>query len=201
MADQFEWEAIETEYRGINSSAKGDELRWLVNRERVRNRQTGKVVTRAVIRHPGVAVIVPFLSNQEILLMHQYRYSINNQLWELPAGTVEGHEENHRMQADESSETCAARELLEETGYQAGELKKVAECYAMPGSSDELMHIFFAHNLTKYEQSLDEGEVISEIRSFSLSEIESLISKGEIRDAKTLIGLFYALRQNVNAQI
>ena len=201
MPNEFEWEGIETEYRGVNSSSKGDELRWLVNRERIKNKQTGKVVTRAVIRHPGIAVIVPFLSDHEILLMRQYRYSINAELWELPAGTIDGHEENNRMLPDESPETCAARELLEETGYQATKVKKVAECYAMPGSSDELMHVFFTYELKKHEQSLDEGEVISEIRTFTLSEVEKLISQGEIQDAKTLIGLFYALRQSKNDQI
>jgi ADP-ribose pyrophosphatase len=195
MSDSFEWDSVQTECRGINSSAKGDELRWLVNRERVINKRTGKAVTRAVIRHPGIAVIVPFLNESQILLMHQYRYSLDGELWELPAGTVNGHEENHRMRPDETPEACAARELFEETGYEAAELEKVAECYAMPGSSDELMHVFFARRLTLRGQSLDEGEVINEIRPYSLSEVEGMIARGEIRDAKTLIGLFYALRR------
>lgn len=97
------------------------------------------------------------------------------------------------MVAVESPEDCAARELLEETGYEAARLEKVCECYAMPGSSDEIMHIFFAYELIQREQSLDIGEVIYEIRGFRGEELTAMISSGEIRDAKTLVGLFMAL--------
>jgi ADP-ribose pyrophosphatase len=200
MSDSFQWEEVRTEYRGVNSSPSGDELRWLVNRERVRNTRNGKVVTRAVIRHPGIAVIVPFVSDEEILLMRQFRYAVNRELWEVPAGTVDAHEADNRMRPAEAPEECAARELTEETGYAADELVKVAECYAMPGSSDEIMHIFFARQLTQREQSLDEGEVINEIRPFRLTEIEAMILRGDIRDAKTLIALFYALRRPASGQ-
>jgi len=97
------------------------------------------------------------------------------------------------MVAIETPEQCAARELLEETGYEASRLEKVCECYAMPGSSDELIHVFFARGLIKREQSLDVGEVIYEIRAFNGTELEAMISQGEIRDAKTLVGLLSAL--------
>ena len=141
--------------------------------------------------------MVPFLDDGRIALMRQYRYSANEALWELPAGTLAGKEEScegiARMIAVETPEGCAARELLEETGYKAERLEKVCECYAMPGSSDELMHVFFAYELTKQEQSLDIGEVIYEIRGFNSEELTAMIASGEIRDAKTLVGLFMAL--------
>jgi ADP-ribose pyrophosphatase len=101
--------------------------------------------------------------------------------------------ERGRVLPTESPEACARRELLEETGYEAGELEKVGECFAMPGSSDELMHIFFCHGLSKRTQSLDIGEVIDEVRPMSFAEINQMIGRGEIRDAKTLVGLFYVL--------
>ncbi len=63
----------------------------------------------------------------------------------------------------------------------------------MPGMSDELMHVFFARELTSHEQSLDADEVIYEVRAFSSAELTALIGRGEIRDAKTLVGLFVAL--------
>ncbi len=200
--NQFEWLETKTEFREARTSKHGEELRWLINRETILNHATGETVTRAALRHPGICVIVPFLEDGKIVLMHQYRYAANEVLWELPAGTLEGREENARMVAVETPEECAARELLEETGYEAARLEKVCECYAMPGSSDELMHVFFAYDLTKREQSLDVGEVIYEIRGFSGEELTTMIASGEIRDAKTLVGLFMALsRQSEGVQI
>jgi ADP-ribose pyrophosphatase len=97
------------------------------------------------------------------------------------------------MVSSETPAECAARELQEETGYEAGRLEKVAECYAMPGSNDEIIHVFVARDLTQREQSLDIGELINEIRSFSAEELESMMARGEIRDAKTLVGLLLVL--------
>ncbi|MFN0084842.1 MAG: NUDIX hydrolase [Blastocatellia bacterium] len=195
MKNQFEWREVETVHRERRSSKHGEELRWLVNREAILNRESGEVIRRATFRHPGICVIVPFAAPDRIVLMHQYRYSADDCLWELPAGTLEGREENARMIAVESPEDCARRELLEETGYEAARWEKICECYVMPGMSDELMHVFFARDLTPGEQSLDVGEVIDEVRPFTLAEIDSMISGGGIRDAKTLVGLFYALRR------
>ncbi|MFN0110337.1 MAG: NUDIX hydrolase [Blastocatellia bacterium] len=191
--NQFEWLETKTEFREVRPSKHGDELRWLINRETILNRATGVTVTRAALRHPGICVLVPFLDDGRIVLMRQYRYAVNQALWELPAGTLAGREGNSRMVAVESPEDCAARELLEETGYEAVRLEKVCECYAMPGSSDEIMHVFFAYELTQREQSLDIGEVIYEIHGFSGEELTAMIASGEIHDAKTLVGLFMAL--------
>lgn len=190
---RFRWQSVETKYREERPSIHGTELRWLVNSETILDTATGHTTTRAVIRHPGICVIVPFIDADHIALMRQYRYSIDGELWELPAGTLNGREENARMIATETPEECAARELEEETGYLAGRLEKVAECCAMPGSNDEQMHVFFAFDLTARAQSLDIGEVILEVRAFSGEQLERMIAQGEIRDAKTLIGLFHAL--------
>lgn len=193
--NQFEWLETRTEYREVRVSKHGDELRWLINRETILNHETGETITRAALRHPGICVMVPFLEDGQIVMMRQYRYAANEALWELPAGTLEGREENSRMIAVEKPENCAARELLEETGFETARLEKICECYAMPGSSDEIMHIFFAHELTQREQSLDVGEVIYEIRGFKPEELKAMIFSGEIRDAKTLVGLFMALNR------
>jgi ADP-ribose pyrophosphatase len=193
MADQFEWLESDTKYRETRGTKHGEELRWLVNRERILNRATGRITTRGTIRHPGVCVIAPFVDDDHIALMRQYRYAADRELWELPAGTLNGREENQRMIATETPEECAARELSEETGYEAETLEKVCECYSMPGSSDEILHIFFARGLKRHAQSLDDDEIINEIRAFSAEELEGMIAAGEIRDAKTLVGLFYAL--------
>ena len=194
MKRRFVWQEVKTEYREARPSKHGEELRWIVNQETIVDTATGVTVTRGTIRHPGICVIVPFLDTETIVLMHQYRYAADAALWELPAGTLAGRLQNGRVLPDESPEYCAARELLEETGYKPTELKKICECYAMPGSSDELMHLFFARGLVQEEQELDAGEIIEEVRPFRLTEIDAMISRGEIRDAKTLVGLFYGLR-------
>ena len=190
---RFEWREVETAYRELRRSENTEELRWIVNRETIFDTTTGITVTRGIIRHPGVCVIIALPDADHVLLMHQYRYAAGKSLWELPAGTMSGRVDNGRVLPEETPEVCAKRELKEETGYDAGELEKVCECYAMPGTSDEFMHIFFARRLTKQEQSLDIGEVIDEVRPFSLAEVSSMIRRGDICDAKTLIGLFYAL--------
>ena len=158
---RFEWRGAETQYRDVLASAHGEELRWLVSRERIQDTVTGKTVTRSIIRHPGVCVIVPFLGDDRIVLVRQYRYTIDGELWELPAGTLHGREAGGRVIATETPVACAARELLEESGYTAARWDKVAEWYAMPGGHDQVVHLFFA--------------------------------RGEIRDAKSLVGLFHAL--------
>lgn len=193
MSEQFQWQRVSTEYRETRKTRHGEETRWIVNRETILDTVTGKTTTRGAIRHPAIAVIVPFLADDQIVLMRQYRYAANEILWELPAGTLNGREQDGRMIATETPEECAARELLEETGYEAAQWEQAGECYAMPGMSDELMHVFFARGLTQREQELDDDEMIYEVCAFGGAELTQMIKGGEIRDAKTLVGLFLAL--------
>ncbi len=193
MSGLFEWEDVTTECRDVLASPHGDELRWLVNRERIRNTETGEIVTRAIIRHPGICVMVPFLADDRIVLVRQYRYPVDAELWELPAGTLNGREQAGRVVATETPEACAARELLEETGYEATRWEKVAVYYATPGGNDQIVHVFFARGLTEREPALDPGEVITEVRAFDGAELVQMIQRGELRDAKTLVGVFHAL--------
>jgi ADP-ribose pyrophosphatase len=195
MTPHFKWIDVTTEYREARPSKHGEELRWIVTRETILNTATGETVVRGTIRHPGICVIVPFVDDDRILLMHQYRYAADEQLWELPAGLLQGRLEGTRVVPAETPEACAARELLEETGYRAGQLERVCECYAMPGSSDQRIYVFLARQLVQGEQSLDIGEVIEEVRPHHVSDIDRMIERAEIRDAKTLIGLFYARRR------
>ncbi len=133
MSDRFEWREVSTQYRDVLVSARGAELRWVVNLERIHDRVTGETLTRSIIRHPGVCVMVPILADGRILLVRQFRYPIGAELWELPAGTLNAREEAGRVIATETPEAAAARELLEETGYEAARLENVAEWHAMPG--------------------------------------------------------------------
>jgi ADP-ribose pyrophosphatase len=189
MSDGFERRGMRTEYRDI----LGHELRWLVNVETLRDPDTGQTMTRTVIRHPGVSVIAPFLSEDRIALVRQYRHTVDAELWELPAGTLHGRESEGRVVPAETPLDCASRELREECGYRAARWEKVAQWYAMPGGHDQVVHLFFAREIEVGEPSLDEGELIREVRAFELAELEGMIASGEIRDAKSLVGLFFAL--------
>jgi 8-oxo-dGTP pyrophosphatase MutT (NUDIX family) len=161
MSGRFEWREVTTEYRDVLSSPRGDELRWLVNRERMRDTVTGETVTRSIMRSPGVCVMVPILPDERILLVRQYRFPVGGELWELPAGTLEGREEGGRAVPTETPEACAGRELIEETGYEAAELARIAEWYAMPGGNDLRVYLFAARGLVQRTQRLDEGAIIT----------------------------------------
>ena len=193
VAGEFEWREVTTECREVRASARGEEVRCLVNRETIRSTITGRAVTRLIVRHPGISVMVPFTSAGEIVLIRQYRYAVGAELWELPAGTLDGREEGGRVIPTETAERCAARELREETGYEAAEWEEVAAYFAVPGASDEVAHVFFARGLRRGVPALEEGEAIREVRAFGAPELERMIARGDIRDAKTLVGLLYAL--------
>jgi ADP-ribose pyrophosphatase len=190
---RIEWRDATTEYRGVLATRNGEELRWLVNRERMRDTVTGKTFTRAIMRSPGVCVMAPVLDDDRIMLVRQYRYPVADELWELPAGTLAAREEAGRVVALETPEACAARELVEETGYEAAHLARLAEWYAMPGGNDQRVYLFVATGLAPRAQHLDDGELIDEVRGFAAAELTEMIARGEIRDAKTLAGLLHVL--------
>jgi ADP-ribose pyrophosphatase len=116
-------------------------------------------------------------------MIENHRHSVGQTLLELPAGTIE---------SGEPPESTATRELIEETGYHAGTLEKLHEFYSCPGICDELMHLYMATDLTAGQPDREATEEI-ENRIVSRHEIIQMISRGEIRDAKTLVGLYALL--------
>jgi len=140
----------------------------------------GKVRTREVVRHPGAVVLLPILECGGIVMIDNHRHSVGQTLLELPAGTIE---------VGEPPESTAHRELIEETGYHAEKLEKVHEFYSCPGICDELMHLYFATGLTAGEPDREATEQI-ENRIVATDQILTLIREGQIRDAKTLVGLY-----------
>ena len=135
-----------------------------------------------VVRHPGASAIVALSGNGEVLLLHQYRHAVGEFIWEIPAGTLKDKEEPLE---------CAKRELMEETGYEAMELKELGQMVPVPGYSDERIHIFLATGLRPANQNLDRDEVIA-VHSVPFHRSFEMIRKGEIKDAKTIVGLTLA---------
>ena len=144
--------------------------------------ESGNKGIREIAIHPGGAVIVPIKDDGKIILVNQFRYPFQKTLIELPAG---------KLDKDEDPLVCATRELEEETGYKAKEIKKLGEIYTAPGYCTEILHIYSAKGLVAGNHNREEGEHGMEILELTINEIEEMIIKGEIKDAKTIAGIHY----------
>ncbi|MBL7132617.1 MAG: NUDIX hydrolase [Phycisphaerae bacterium] len=145
----------------------------------------GKVVRRDYLHYDGAAVILPVRDDGSIVMIRNYRFAVDENLLELPAGM---------LSTGEPPEVCAARELTEETGYKAQKVEKLGQFYTGPGTSNQILHSFLATGLTEGAQNLEEYERIT-VESFSQAQIRRMIAGGEIHDAKTISTLsLYWLR-------
>jgi len=143
----------------------------------------GRETTREFVVHPGGVSVVARPTPEEILLVRQYRYPTGETLIELPAGTLE---------AGEQPVETARRELEEETGYRAARMDFLASYYTTPGFTSELMYLYEASELTYTQQRPEEDESIEVLR-IPDDEAMRMLRAGEIRDAKTLVGLLMVL--------
>jgi ADP-ribose pyrophosphatase len=155
-----------------------------VDTVRFPNGSTGEL---EMIRHPGAAAIVPFLSDPvgvdpQLLLLRQYRYAADEFLYEIPAG---------RLDPGEEPLDCAKRELMEETGCEAERIEHLYTFYTTPGFTDEKIHAFMAVGLSRGESRHETDEFIT-VETLTLSNALGLIEKGEIKDAKTALAILYA---------
>ena len=143
----------------------------------------GRVVERDLIRYAGAAVVLPVLDDGSIVLIRNYRFAVDETLYELPAGILE---------PGEDPAGCAARELAEETGYTAGRIEKLGQFFTGPGTSDEIMHAFLATELTAGRQDLEAYEQI-EAEAVAGPEVRAMLADGRIHDAKTIatLGLYW----------
>ncbi|OYP37271.1 NUDIX hydrolase [Rhodopirellula sp. MGV] len=174
----------------MNQSADSDDTTLLkgarFNVERLMLQgDDGKLYPREVVRHPGAVVLLPILDDGSVVMIDNTRATVGETLLELPAGTRE---------AGEEGIVTAGRELIEETGYTAGNLELMLEFYSAPGISDELMLLYRATGLVAGEAHREATEAIVN-RVVPKSEIHGLIQQGKIRDAKTLVGLYAYLMQ------
>jgi ADP-ribose pyrophosphatase len=142
----------------------------------------GVALTLEMVRHPGASAVVALDDAGDVTLVRQYRHAAGGFLWEIPAGKLDG---------DEAPEVCAARELREEAGLQAGELRRLGAIYTAPGFCDEKIHLFLARGLTVVPQQLEEDEVLT-VERVPLQRALEMIRSGEIQDAKSIAGLHHA---------
>ncbi len=142
----------------------------------------GRTARREYILHPGAVVIIPLLADGSVVMERQFRYPLQRDLYELPAG---------KLDAGESVLACGQRELLEETGYRAASWRYVATIHPCIGYSNERISLYLAQNLTDGEHRRD-GDEFLEVFTLPLPEAMEWVRTGKITDVKTVIGLFWA---------
>ena len=159
-------------YQGSFLDVRKDEVRL----------PNGKISTREWIKHPGAVCMIPILPTGEIALIRQYRYPVQKEMIELPAG---------KLDPNETPEICAYRELEEEIGYAANSLKFITDIHPAIGFADEIMSLYLAEDLVKTETNLDKDEFLI-LMPTKLSDAIDLVWSGKISDVKTVIGILWA---------
>lgn len=137
---------------------------------------------REIVEHGGAVGIVAITNDNKVVLVKQFRKPIESIIWEIPAG---------KLEIGENPKECAIRELKEETGYTAQNIKLIHKFYTSAGFSNEKLYIYLATDLTPGESQLDDGENL-DVHEIDIEEAYNMVIKNDIEDAKTSIGLLLA---------
>lgn len=171
---KFETLHSEAVYRGKAFGVRRDQVRL----------PDGQSARLDIVEHVGAVTILPLDDQGRIWFVRQYRHPAAQELLELPAGTLE---------PGEPPEVCAHREIREETGQAAGEMRKIGEFFLAPGYSTEYMHVFLATQLRPDPLPGDQDEFLS-VEVWPVAEVFHMVERGEIQDGKTLAALMLAHR-------
>ena len=139
----------------------------------------GKTAKREYINHSGGSAVL-YVEDGKVLLVKQFRYAYGKEIYEIPAG---------KLEKGEDPAVTAKRELEEETGYVAKNLKELFKLYPTPGYSDEIIHIYFAEDCLKSAKNPDEDEFV-ECEFIEIEKVCKMIESGEICDAKTVAAIY-----------
>ena len=157
-----------------------------LNLEQVRL-PNGRVAELEIAHHPGGAAVVAIDAEGRVCLLRQFRHAAGGWLTELPAGKLDG---------GEPPLECARRELAEEAGVSARRWEKLGEFFSSPGVLTEVIHLFLARDLEPADASPEDHEVL-EVTWVPLRDAVDLAASGQLRDAKSLIGLLWAREREI----
>ncbi len=139
----------------------------------------GKTALREYINHSGGAAVL-YVKDNKVLLVRQFRYAYGKEIYEIPAG---------KLTKGENPAIAAKRELEEETGFVAENLKELFKLYPTPGYTDEIIYVYLAENCTHTQSRPDEDEFV-EYSFMDINEVRKKIESGEICDAKTVAAVY-----------
>jgi 8-oxo-dGTP pyrophosphatase MutT (NUDIX family) len=142
----------------------------------------GKQAALEVVHHPGGAAVVALNDLQQVCLLRQYRYVAGGWIWELPAG---------KLEVAEPPQNTAQRELTEEAGVSATDWVSLGTLFSSPGVFSEIIHLYLAQGLSPARSQLEDNEVL-EVHWVGFRRACEMALSGELRDAKTTIGLLRA---------
>jgi ADP-ribose pyrophosphatase len=138
-----------------------------------------------VIVHPSNAVAILPLNDDRCKLLKQYRYAIDQYIYEAPAGTMEPGEDPLKT---------AHRELIEETGFSAGTIIQKGFIYTTPGYTDEKIYLFEARDLLPSREYEKDDDEIIEVVDIATKDLAAMIQEGTIVDAKTICLIYHCMR-------
>lgn len=176
ISDQLkeEWLATSYLYRGRIINVRHDRVETA----------GGKIAFREIVEHPGAVAILAFNDQGQVIMVRQHRQPAGDVLLEIPAGKLDPGEEPLE---------CARREMLEETGLCSDHWQELFSFYPSPGFCDERIYLFQAGDLKSGIATTGDPEENIVIVFVSLTEAWKMLQSGEIKDAKTIIALQYAL--------
>ncbi len=143
--------------------------------------ENGKEALREVAVHASAAAVVPVTPEGKIILVRQYRYAVEEDTLEIPAGLLE---------KGEDPVEGAMRELEEETGYKPKHMEHLFRFYSSPGFTTETLDCYLCDQMEPSVQHLDEDEFI-DLVEMTPEEAFRLIGEGKIMDGKTVAALSY----------
>lgn len=179
MTDEFQ----HLRERGLTQEIvyKGSMLKIRVDTVALPN---GEIAQREIVEHPGAVAMIPITEDGQVVMVRQFRYPIGQFTLEIPAG---------KLEFGESPEDTLARELAEETGLKANNVQHLGEIYSAPGFTNERLSIYLVRELSPMvlTEKADTEEFLEPVK-LPFEQLLEMIEKGEIQDAKTIIGLYWA---------